>query len=92
MSWSQDNFKVKNKKKKTKQILEVPLPTSWRIFKSQQVYRNDVYLLQPARMVFFVVPNSYMELFGVPYITDISPCAPFYFFDGPETKMADGYH
>ena len=51
-----------------------------------------MYPLQLARMMFFVIPNSCMELFGVPYITDISPCAPFYFFDGSETKMADGYH
>lgn len=48
--------------------------------------------MQLARMTKNVIPNSCMELFGVPYITDISPCAPFYFFDGPETKMADGYH
>ena len=51
-------------------------------FQIEQVCRNDVYPLQLARMMFFVVPNSYMELFGVPYITDISTCAPFYFFDG----------
>lgn len=58
-----------------------------------EMVRNDIKNSSLLKTKFLIYAfNGRTELFGVPYITDISPCAPFYFFDGPETKMADGYH